>query len=761
MPGDAKVPRFGIAPRRQLPYGGSSLSNRIQVLVDQLRREATVRTAVQELCLLASSSEPCRLAILTAGGDRQLMRVLRRAPDEPALLRWCLSTLNTLITSQWSRQRAQGGTQAVLALLDHKEAAVRSAAVQLLANLCHCQQSLDMVFRLGAVEKLAEEAEAQCEPGLMVQLRLCGIYRVKTPMAPVVSSEEKLAQLREEHEAIEKERRLLIVERQVSLQAGHVPHMSGKPVSPCDQIADAAIRRESYQHWRDRLSLQDFERSATRVQAHARGGLARSMQKPKKNSSVELQNADVQRQVFGRGSIPRKRGKGVGGGEGNVLEDGKMVEGGRMEEGKKEGSIKLSGLSTTNSQGASQEHLSRKRVLPPGKPSPPSFNLSENDTQIPSLELMIALKDGAELAIDLPLTARLKQQSHKASLEKKSFDGEHSSFKEPSSPERPAPGSIRQDKPSPQSDPCPAEQFSSTCTSDDVIRVTVRVEDDETCTLSAQVLREAVGVGDYGTGTLSERPVAMEQSLLTSADLETQLQLERESPPPAEATHRIPRSSASKTQLQPECENPRPAEQFGSSCASDDVIRVTVRVEDDESCSLSAQVLREAVGVGDDGACVLSERPAAMEQSLLTSADLETQLQLERESPPPAEATLRIPRSSASKTQLQPERENPRPAEQFSSSCTSDDVIRVTVRVEDDEACSLSAQVLREAPHAIKQSSSRLADLSGQQAQLQREIPSDCHDQLSSSMQTSEDMIRVVVRIEDDGRCSLRELPTL
>lgn len=124
----------------------------------------------------------------------------------------------------------------MLALLDHKEAAVRSAAVQLLANLCHCQQSLDMVFRLGAVEKLAEEAEAQCEPGLMVQLRLCGIYRVKTPMAPVVSSEEKLAQLREEHEAIEKERRLLIVERQVSLQAGHVPHMSGKPGCVCERF---------------------------------------------------------------------------------------------------------------------------------------------------------------------------------------------------------------------------------------------------------------------------------------------------------------------------------------------------------------------------------------------------------------------------------------------------------------------------------------------------------------------------------------------
>ena len=215
MPGNSQVPRLGIAPRRQLPFGGSTLTNRIQVLVDQVRRPATARAAAQELCLLASSTEACRLAVLAAGGDMWLLRALRDGSEDAVLVRWCLTGLNTLASDYWARARAVSSMGKLAALLEVEETAVKTAAVQLLTNLSKHGEAAEALQRLGAASKLVEAAEAHGEPGIIMQLRLSGLFREKTPPLPALSLAEIEAAARDEEDAAEVERLALRAERQV------------------------------------------------------------------------------------------------------------------------------------------------------------------------------------------------------------------------------------------------------------------------------------------------------------------------------------------------------------------------------------------------------------------------------------------------------------------------------------------------------------------------------------------------------------------
>ena len=127
MPGVGEMPPRAIAPRHQLPFGGSTLTNRVQVLVDQVRSTGyeVKRAAVQELCLLASSSEACRLAILSGSGDKMLLREVGRT-DDPVVLRWCLSALGTLAAEEWSRKRAVGSLGILVPHLSTEDRAVLS-----------------------------------------------------------------------------------------------------------------------------------------------------------------------------------------------------------------------------------------------------------------------------------------------------------------------------------------------------------------------------------------------------------------------------------------------------------------------------------------------------------------------------------------------------------------------------------------------------------------------------------------------------------
>eukprot|EP00966_Prymnesium_polylepis_P190290 4409217-Prymnesium_polylepis.1 len=76
----------------------------------------------------------------------------------------------------------------------------------------------------------------------MIQLRLAGLYRDKTPPLPELSWEEREAIRRADDEAEDAERRRLLAER---------------------QAAEVAVKRASYAHWRDGLTDDDLARGAT------------------------------------------------------------------------------------------------------------------------------------------------------------------------------------------------------------------------------------------------------------------------------------------------------------------------------------------------------------------------------------------------------------------------------------------------------------------------------------------------------------------
>ena len=74
LPGVGSSPTRAIAPRKQLATGGRTLSNRVYVLISQVSHltPEVQHTAIQELALLASTSDSSRLEILAAVCHRGL-----------------------------------------------------------------------------------------------------------------------------------------------------------------------------------------------------------------------------------------------------------------------------------------------------------------------------------------------------------------------------------------------------------------------------------------------------------------------------------------------------------------------------------------------------------------------------------------------------------------------------------------------------------------------------------------------------------------
>ena len=118
LPGAGASPTRALAPRKQLPSGGRTLSSRVYVLVSQVSHVTpqVQHTAIQELALLASTSDASRLEILAAGGDKQLIKMASRC-EEAQLLRWALAVLVSLAADDWSRQRQQKMLPRLVALL--------------------------------------------------------------------------------------------------------------------------------------------------------------------------------------------------------------------------------------------------------------------------------------------------------------------------------------------------------------------------------------------------------------------------------------------------------------------------------------------------------------------------------------------------------------------------------------------------------------------------------------------------------------------
>ena len=121
-------------------------------------------TAIQELALLASTSDSSRLEILAAGGDKQLIKMAQRCED-PQLLRWALSVLGSLAADDWSRQRQQKMLPRLLTLLagtETDDVIAREAAV-LAANLVTNANMLEAMHRLGGMVRLEEVAARSVE----------------------------------------------------------------------------------------------------------------------------------------------------------------------------------------------------------------------------------------------------------------------------------------------------------------------------------------------------------------------------------------------------------------------------------------------------------------------------------------------------------------------------------------------------------------------------------------------------------------------
>ena len=159
LPGAGASPTRALAPRKQLPSGGRTLSSRVYVLVSQVSHVTpqVQHTAIQELALLASTSDASRLEILAAGGDKQLIKMASRC-EEAQLLRWALAVLVSLAADDWSRQRQQKMLPRLVALLAGTDEVVAKEAAVLAANLVTNANMLEAMHRLGGMSRLEEVA---------------------------------------------------------------------------------------------------------------------------------------------------------------------------------------------------------------------------------------------------------------------------------------------------------------------------------------------------------------------------------------------------------------------------------------------------------------------------------------------------------------------------------------------------------------------------------------------------------------------------
>ena len=193
LPGGGEPVRLFLAPRRAMPEGGSPMATRVQVLLNQLSFDSAdvKRAAVQELSLLASTSNACRLAILAAKGDKKLVRLLRTTDAVP-LLRWSVTALNALAVDDWSRQRQSSAIERILSVCGRgasslvpssEEDRMVVEAARLLANLLHAAACTEAFERLGgrallsrwSAEPQSSLVEALCIVGL-IQRPLRGVW---------------------------------------------------------------------------------------------------------------------------------------------------------------------------------------------------------------------------------------------------------------------------------------------------------------------------------------------------------------------------------------------------------------------------------------------------------------------------------------------------------------------------------------------------------------------------------------------------------
>ena len=158
------------------------------MLIKQLNHESpgVQCAAVQELSLLAASSETCRIGTLAAAGDRQLVR-LAGMTNDAGVLRWTFNALNALAADEWARRRQVDVVARLHALLvaDHGSSAddeasawprsVLHSAAGLLANLAMSDSVLSALSHLGDIPRLAARSHDVGDGGLLFTLQAGGL----------------------------------------------------------------------------------------------------------------------------------------------------------------------------------------------------------------------------------------------------------------------------------------------------------------------------------------------------------------------------------------------------------------------------------------------------------------------------------------------------------------------------------------------------------------------------------------------------------
>jgi uncharacterized protein YajQ (UPF0234 family) len=184
FPGAGGLARGMLRPRHQLG-GAVAGSSRTQILISQVSHDAhdVQRAAIQELSLLASTSDSCRTAILAANGDKTLLRVLRHS-ESPVLLRWSLATLSALAVDEWSRRRQKIAVERAFSICGHdheddeggspsdSQRVVLEAAC-LLANLTQAKEPREVFERCGGMAQLL--AWSDVDDDLLEALQTAGL----------------------------------------------------------------------------------------------------------------------------------------------------------------------------------------------------------------------------------------------------------------------------------------------------------------------------------------------------------------------------------------------------------------------------------------------------------------------------------------------------------------------------------------------------------------------------------------------------------
>ena len=328
LPGVGSQGRLHIGPRRGLQVGGGGLgggaNTRVGILLRQVGHVAfdVQRAAVQELSMLASSSETIRMAILSSGGTSSLLKMMSRT-ESYSLLRWCFSTLSALAADETSRNEQSVAIVRLYEICqdgavddDNEQQHMLLEAAFLLANLIQASGPRAAFEALGGLEVLLAAAAAKRSQTSLKTLQLAGIAppsraslsQPLKPLGAIKAAESKAAAAESKMAAAEAAYDFAVDDATMNAKAAQVQasvrgHRARGEARRRKQLAQeehaAAARMQSRERGRQTrnahaalaASKREEAQAATRVQASIRGRQSRAAHSQGKASDDEMDAA--------------------------------------------------------------------------------------------------------------------------------------------------------------------------------------------------------------------------------------------------------------------------------------------------------------------------------------------------------------------------------------------------------------------------------------------------------------------------------------